>query len=105
MIKFSIDYEKVVHTEYERSMKEPGLVFKNKDVIDRGSKVISYLLKKIGSNIIKGKSVMNVSLPVYIFDRRTLIQVQAYELSYAPYFLERAFISVDKVEKLKWVIY
>jgi hypothetical protein len=93
----------MVHTVYERTMKQSGLLFKDKDIMDKQNKVISFLIKKMGSNLIKGKSVMNVSLPVYIFDPRTLMQVLAFEISYAPFFLDRAFISVDKIEKLKWV--
>ena len=38
-------------------------------------KTISYILKNLGSNIIKGKSIMNISLPVDIFDKRSLLQL------------------------------
>ena len=65
----------MVSTVYERTMKEPGLIFKDQEVIERQDKVIGYLIKKIGSNIIKGKSVMNISLPINIFEGRTLLQV------------------------------
>lgn len=102
-ITFGIEYYNLVETSYERSMKESGLVFKDKDIIQKQDKVISFLIKKIGSNLIKGQSIMNVSLPVNIFDKRTLLQVQAYEMSFAPIFLSKAFYSLDKVEKMKCV--
>lgn len=47
---------------------------------------------------------MNISLPVIIFDKRSLLQVPAYEFSFAPYFLERAALCSDPLERLKWVI-
>lgn len=65
--------------------------------------MISYLLKKIGSNLFKGKSIMNTSLPVTIFDKRTLLQVFAYELSLAPIYITRAYYTIDPLEKLKWI--
>jgi len=40
---------------------------------------------------------------VIIFDKRSLLQVPAYELSFAPYFLDRAALYSDPIEKLKWV--
>jgi hypothetical protein len=60
---------------YERTLKEPGLIFKDADMIAMQDKVISFLIKKIGSNLIKGKSIMNISLPITIFDKRSLLQV------------------------------
>ena len=35
--------------------------------------VIKYIFKQIGSNILKGKSIMNMSLPVDIFDNKSLL--------------------------------
>ena len=65
----------MVSNVYERTMKEPGLIFKDQEAIARQDKVIGYLIKKIGSNLIKGKSIMNISLPITIFEGRTLLQV------------------------------
>ena len=65
----------MINTVYERTNKESGLVLKDKDIISRQDKVIGFLIKKMGSNLLKGKSVMNISLPVTIFDKRTLHHV------------------------------
>lgn len=65
----------MINTIYQKSIKEPGLILTNKDMISRQDKVIGYLIKKIGGNLMKGKSIMNISLPVSIFDKRTLHQV------------------------------
>ena len=65
----------MINTAYERSNKEHGLILRDKAMIARQDKVISFLIKKLGSNLIKGKSIMNISLPVTIFDKRTLHHV------------------------------
>ncbi len=102
-INFPIKYEKMITTVYDRIASEAGLVYTDKDGISKQNKVIGYLVKKIGSSILKGESIMSISLPVNIFDKRTLLQVLAYEMSLAPYFLPRAFYSNTPIEKLKWV--
>ncbi len=79
------------------------MIFTDKSVIVKQDKVISFLIKKIGSNLIKGQSIMTISLPVNIFDKRTLLQVFAYEMSFAPIFLSRAYYSIDLLERVKWM--
>jgi len=51
-----------------------GVEFINQEVIIKHKSVITYLIKKIGSNILSGKSIMNVSLPIFIFDQRSLLE-------------------------------
>ena len=46
---------------------------------------------------------MNISLPVFIFDKRTMLQVFVTELRTAPYFLSRVYHTPIPVERLKWV--
>ena len=65
----------MIFTVYEKTNKEAGLILKDKEILSRQDKVMGYLIKKMGSNLIKGKSIMNTSLPVTIFDKRTLHQV------------------------------
>jgi len=50
-------------------------------MIKNQNSAITYLLKKLGSSLLKGESIMNISLPVNIFDMRTLLQVYFYYLS------------------------
>lgn len=74
-VKFKTDYTTTVSLKYERSLKEAGLVYKDTKVLEAQAKVISFMIKKIGSNLFKGESIMNISLPVNIFDERTLLEV------------------------------
>ena len=75
LLEFEIKYNQLILTSYERIAKEDGLIYKDDKVISEQSKVLAYLIKKIGRNLLKGESIMNISLPVTIFDTRTLLQV------------------------------
>jgi len=102
-IKFLVNYKDLIDTSYERNLKEKGLIFNDKQIIAKQSQAISFLIRKIGSNLLKGQSIMSISLPVNIFDGRTLLQVLAYEMSLAPYYLTKAFYSESSLTRLKWV--
>ena len=91
--------------DFERKQGADGLVFVNKDIIEKQRAVIGYLMKKIGMNLIKGKSVMNISLPINIFDVRSHLEVFAFQNSYARIFLDKAGKMKDPLEKLKYVLY
>lgn len=101
-IIFPVDYANMINTVYEFNDTIEGLIFLDKDVGERQGKAVAWLLKKIGTNILKGQSVMNISLPVYVFDSRTMLEVFAHEVRFAPYFIERIHYSDNKIEKLKW---
>jgi hypothetical protein len=53
---------------------ESGLEWINQEEIKKQRSIISYLLSKVGGNLLTGKSIMNVSLPIYIFDERSLLE-------------------------------
>jgi hypothetical protein len=63
--------------------------------------IIGYFLKKIGSNIISGQSIMSISLPINIFDERSLLELFAFQNSLAPYFLDKAGEETQALERLK----
>ena len=48
------------------------------------------VLKQLTSNIMSGKSIMNMSLPVEIFDNISLLERIAIGFGYAPKFLVKA---------------
>lgn len=61
--------------EYEIKEGEDEIKYLNKEVIERSRAVAGYLIKNIGANLMKGKSIMNISLPINIFDHRTLLEL------------------------------
>ena len=100
---YNKDYPNLVDTKYELKPKTEGLILLDASIAERHKKVISWLISKIGSTLIKGQSVMNISLPVYIFDGRTMLEIFAYELKQSPIYLSRAFYAPNQMEKLRWV--
>lgn len=75
IIEYKKEYHKLFVNEYERKLGADGLVFTNAAVIDKQRSTAGYLIKNIGLNLIKGKSIMNVSLPINIFDTRSIIEL------------------------------
>ena len=65
-IPYYYPYEKMVTDEYENTLYEPGLIFKNEEEKSKIERGVAWLLKKLGSNILSGQSVMNISLPVFL---------------------------------------
>jgi hypothetical protein len=104
VIEYPLEYNKMIYTEFERKIGADGLVFINKDLIEKQRGVMGSLIKKIGLSLIKGKSVMNISLPINIFDIRSHLEVFAFQNSYAKTFLDRAAKTKDPIERLKFVI-
>lgn len=48
---------------------------------------LKFLIRQIGANIITGKSVLNVSMPVDIFESRSLLERSACAFGSAPDYL------------------
>eukprot|EP00340_Litonotus_pictus_P013163 CAMPEP_0170536896 /NCGR_PEP_ID=MMETSP0209-20121228/102406_1 /TAXON_ID=665100 ORGANISM="Litonotus pictus, Strain P1" /NCGR_SAMPLE_ID=MMETSP0209 /ASSEMBLY_ACC=CAM_ASM_000301 /LENGTH=480 /DNA_ID=CAMNT_0010838313 /DNA_START=269 /DNA_END=1712 /DNA_ORIENTATION=- len=88
---------------FEKNYTDDGLIYTDLLVIERQREVVTYLVKKIGSHLLKGESVMNISFPVNMFDERSLLDTFAFEQSYASIFLNRAFFCSDFLERLKYV--
>ncbi len=61
------------------------------------------IIKQLGSNLVSGKSVMNMSLPVEIFDKRSMLDVIADTLGFLPHYLTRAAKESNPVERMKLV--
>jgi len=70
-----MEYDKILIHQYDRKIGSDGLIFNNKEVINKQRSVAGYLIKNIGLNIIKGKSIMNISLPINIFDTRSILEL------------------------------
>eukprot|EP00826_Nyctotherus_ovalis_P063154 TRINITY_DN9239_c0_g1_i1.p1 TRINITY_DN9239_c0_g1~~TRINITY_DN9239_c0_g1_i1.p1 ORF type:complete len:403 (-),score=118.82 TRINITY_DN9239_c0_g1_i1:177-1385(-) len=100
--KISNDPKHQVYTDmgYEVHPKE-GLVYRDADSIARQRKAVLQLIKTLGSAILQGKSLMNISMPVIIFDKCTVLQRAATNFAYAPIYMERIYATDDPVEKMK----
>jgi hypothetical protein len=61
------------------------------------------VLKQIGSNLMSGKSIMNMSLPVEIFDNFSMLEVIANMMGFFPRFINDAVNSTTLIEQIKYV--
>ena len=80
-----------------------GLVLKDKETISKQRKVIITLVKNIGSQILRGGSILNVSLPVTVFEPKSMLQRLAESYQFYPYFLELAANAESPLEKIKYL--
>ena len=101
--KFHMDYENEWKNNYANIPEKSGLLYINEEAKNIGYRAIKYLIAKFTKSILENKSILNVSLPVFMFDKRTLHMGFAHEQKLAPIFLTKAALSNDKFERLKWV--
>lgn len=91
----------VYRDDWLRDDTKGGLKMINQAKINAQKKVIKFLLKRIGSNILTGKSMMHVSMPVDIFEARSNTERICNALGFAPLYLERAAEKKDLVSRLQ----
>ena len=72
--------------------------------MNQQKKVLTFIIKRIGKNILTGKGILNVSLPVDIFCRQSNVQRLAASFGFAPFFLQKAASLTDPIEQLKLVV-
>ena len=100
---FDFPYENEWWLDYISQPEKQGLLYKNEEAKKKIYRTAKYLVAKMGKNILTGKSILNISFPVFIFDKRTLHQAFCHEHRLAPYYLSRAAHTPDVLERLKWV--
>lgn len=73
-------------TEYKVS-ENNELIYINYDVLNGQKDSLKFIIKQIGANILTGKSVLNVSMPVDIFESRSLLERSACSFGSVPDYL------------------
>ena len=101
-IKYNIDYDNSINTEYIKEIGSNDLIYTNKEFLEKQRNLFSYFIKKIGSNILQGKNIMNLSLPIFIFDTRSLLEMWVWQNGYCSIYLEKAFLEKDPIERIKY---
>ena len=64
-----------------------GLNYVDEQKMNEQKKVLTFIIKRIGRNILSGKGILNISLPVDIFCRESNIERLAASFGFAPAFL------------------
>lgn len=102
-IIYNDNYESWIDTLYMLKNNEEGLILVNPHHKEIQKKMIEYLIQKINSAFIKGQNIINFLFPLITHDKRTLLQVLAYELRETPFILYKVNYIPDPVEKLKFM--
>lgn len=80
-----------------------GLVLMDKELLARQRKLLGHMVKEVAKYIRERKSLVSLSLPMYVFEPKSLLHRVCYMLGYAPVFLERA-ATEEPIERLKLVV-
>jgi len=72
--------------------------------MDKQKGVVKEVLSQAASNIFSGQSVIGISLPVRIFEPRSLLERICDWYGFAPILIKQAGISNDPIERFKLVI-
>jgi len=81
-----------------------GLTCADMEQLESQKGVFAHLIKSFGANLMSGKSVVNVSLPVRVFEPRSFLQRIPDAWCYAPLFLTKAAFAPSPLERLKYCI-
>jgi len=100
-IKYIYSYSAWIYTYYAKKKFEEGLILINPDQKEIQKKMLSHIISKINNTYIKGQDIINFAFPISCYDKRTLLQVFAYELGEAPFILNKVYYLQDPIEKLK----
>jgi hypothetical protein len=80
----------------------PGVEFINHEVIEKQRGVLSYMVKKFGTNIFTGQGIQNMSLPIHIFDPRSTLEAFAFNYKLSPNYLDKIG-DASNLERLKLI--
>jgi len=64
------------------------MIYINEELINNQRNVIKMLIRKVGNNIVQGKSIMNVSLPTIIFSKTTMLMRQSEMIQFIPKYVK-----------------
>lgn len=84
--------------------KTGGLKCLNKQELNSQSGIISELIKKAGKQLMEGKHIVGISLPVRIFEPRSTLERMVDWWCTAPIYLTNAANTDDPLERFKQVI-
>ena len=79
--------------------KEGGVICTNETIINEQKKMFKHVITTFGNNILKGGSILNISLPVNIFKKESHLESIARDFCYAPLFFDGL---TDRLERVKF---
>lgn len=102
-IPYLVNYREHIINHFIQAPGDTYLKFIDEVTIEKQRGVLKHFLSKFSSNLLSGSGIMNISLPIKIFDARSLVEILAFQCTVAPDYLEAAGLEEDPVERLKLV--
>lgn len=85
--------------------KRGGLVFQDREALKKQQGVFKEVMMQVGSQLLQGKLAVRISLPIRIFEPKSLLERVANGWNYAPTVLKKAALSgSDPLERMKFVM-
>ncbi|CDW89867.1 oxysterol binding family protein [Stylonychia lemnae] len=75
--------------DFKREPKH-GLIFTNEELLKKQRGVMSHFIKQMGFNVMHGKSILQISLPIKVFDSKSFLEKIAMFMKMAPHYFEKA---------------
>ena len=99
-ITYKVNYFDYPKYNYIKEPGDVGLELIDRESNEKSSKVMAFLIKSLGKNFLAGNELTNVSMPIFINDERTLLEITAYRLINALDYLVPAADAM-KIERMK----
>lgn len=84
-------------------IKDKGLVCTNQEIVDNQSGIFKEVAMQLAKNIFKG-SIISLSLPIRVFEEKTMLEKYCDWWVNAPYILKKAGEEKDAIESFKLAI-
>jgi hypothetical protein len=76
----------------------------NQPLLKKQKQVLGYIIKQFGSALVTGKSIGSLSLPVTIFEPRSLLERTSNSFLHAPQILEKGAQCTDALEQFRHAV-
>ncbi len=74
-IEYKKNYDEYSKFNFIKGLGESGLELIDSYALERADKVVGYMIKNLGKNFLSGKNLTQISLPIYINDERTMLEM------------------------------
>ncbi len=84
--------------------KKGGLIFLDKETLKKQQGVVKDVMVQLGSQLLSGKLGVRLSLPIRLFEPRSLLERVAESWLYAPTVLAKAAATENAVERMQHIM-
>ena len=75
IIEYSQNFNEYSRYNFLKELGASGLEIIDQVSLEKTSRVVSYMLKNLGKNFLAGKNLTQISLPIYLNDERTMLEL------------------------------